>query len=161
MAQSDPAVVFELLEKEEIRALIQETAERLDRENFDGWLELFAAKSEYELTAYSSEIKASMSWWKSTREELGKILDEIPQHIRDAGRRIHLVVPVLVSVAGATASARSQFAILRTDRGGHSGVYAVGRYEDELIKESDRWRYAVHRAVLDTRMLETGTHLPL
>ena len=161
MPQTDPAIVLELLDREAVRDLIQETAVRLDNEDFDGWLELFGAKSEYELTAYSSEIKASMSWWKSTREELGKILDEIPQHVRDVGHRIHLVVPVSVLVTSATASARSQFAVLRTDRDGYSGVYAAGRYEDELIKEGDRWRYAVHRAVLDTRMLETGTHLPL
>ncbi len=161
MAAADPAALTELLDKEAIRGLIQETAVLLDREDLDGWLDLFAAGSEYELTAYSPEIKASMSWWKSTREELGKILDEIPQHVRDAGSRLHLVVPVSVSVAGGTASARSQFAVLRTDRDGKSGVFAAGRYEDELNKEGDFWRYAVHRAVLDTRMLETGTHLPL
>ena len=161
MAQSDPALVLNLLDREAIRDLIQETAGLLDNENFDGWLELFAAQSEYEITAYSSEIKVSMSWWKSTREELGKMLDEIPQHVRDVGHRIHLVVPVSVSIASAKASARSQFAVLRTDREGYSNVYAAGRYEDELIKERDHWRYAVHRAVLDTRVLELGTHLPL
>ena len=40
-------------------------------------------------------------------------------------------------------------------------LYAAGRYEDELVREGGRWRYASHRCVLDTRMLETGTHLPL
>ncbi len=41
------------------------------------------------------------------------------------------------------------------------GVYAAGGHEDELVREHGRWRYASHRRVLDTRMLETGTHLPL
>ena len=71
------------------------------------------------------------------------------------------MTPISVSVVGVTASARSHFAVLRTDRDGQSSVYAVGRYDDELVKEDDRWRYAIHRAVLDTRMLDTGTHLPL
>ena len=158
---ADTATLAELLDTEAVRALIQETAVLLDREDFDGWLGLFAAGSEYELTAYSPEIKASMSWWKSTREELKKILDEVPQHVRDPGLRLHLVAPVSISVSGETASARSHFVIVRTDRDGRSSVYAAGRYEDELVKEDDRWLYAIHRCVLDTRMLETGTHLPL
>ena len=161
MAQGDPAALAELLDKEAIRALIQETAACLDSEDLDGWLDLFAARSEYELTAYGPEIKASMSWWKSSREELGKILEEVPQHVRDLGKRLHFVTPISISVVGVTASARSHFAVLRTDRDGRSSVYAVGRYDDELVKEDGRWRYAVHRAVLDTRMLDTGTHLPL
>ncbi len=155
----------ELLDKEAIRALIQDTASRLDREELDGWLDLFAAGAEYELTAYGPEIKAMMSWWKSTREELEKILDEVPEHVRDAGRRLHLVTPVSISIsgagAGAGATALSHFAILRTDRDGRSALYATGRYEDELVRDGDRWLYAIHRCVLDTRMLETGTHLPL
>ncbi len=158
---TDPAALAELLDAEAVRALIQETAVLLDREDLDGWLGLFAADSEYELTAYSPEIKASMSWWKSAREELKQILDEVPQHVRDDGLRLHLVTPVSVSVAGETASARSHFAIIRTDRDGRSSVYAAGRYEDELVREDERWRYAIHRCVLDTRMLDTGTHLPL
>ncbi len=151
----------DLLDKEAIRALIQETASRLDREELDGWLDLFAAGAEYELTAFGPEIKASMSWWKSNREDLKKILDEVPQHVRDPGRRLHLVTPVSISVAGARATALSHFAILRTDRDGRSALYAAGRYEDELVRDGDRWLYAIHRCVLDTRMLQTGTHLPL
>ncbi len=157
----DPAALAELLDTEAIRALIGETAALLDREELDGWLALFAAGSEYELGAYGPEIKAPMTWWKSTRDELGKILDEVPQHVRDAGRRLHLVTPVSIAVAGETASALSHFTVIRTDRDGRSGVYAAGRYEDELVKQDGRWRYASHRCVLDTRMLETGTHLPL
>ncbi len=155
------AGLADLLAKEAIRALIQDTASRLDREELDSWLDLFAAGAEYELTAYGPEIKTSMSWWKSTREELEKILDEVPQHVRDPGRRLHLVTPVSISVSGDSARALSHFAILRTDRDGHSALYAAGRYEDELVRDGDRWLYAIHRCVLDTRMLQTGTHLPL
>ncbi len=161
MAQATPAALAELLDRQAIRALIEETAALLDREDLAGRLDLFAAESAYEITAYGPEIKASMVWWKSTRDELAKILDEVAQHVRDAGRRLHLVTPVSISVAGGTASAGSHFVVVRTDRDGRSGVYAAGRYEDELVKEGDCWRYASHRCVLDTRMLETGTHLPL
>jgi 3-phenylpropionate/cinnamic acid dioxygenase small subunit len=161
MTDADSAALVELLDKEAIRALIQETASLLDREDLAGWLALFGADAEYELTAYGPEIRASMTWWKSTRDELAKILEEVPQHVRDAGRRLHLVTPISISIAGGTASAASHFAVLRTDRDGHTDVYATGRYEDEMVRQGDRWRYARHRCVLDTRMLESGTHIPL
>ena len=89
----------DLLEKEAIRALIQETATLLDREELDGWIGLFAEDSEYALVTYGPEIKAAMTWWKSKRDDLKNILDEVPQHVRDPGHRRHLVTPVSISVS--------------------------------------------------------------
>ena len=151
----------DLLEKEAIRSLIQETAVLLDCEELDGWIDLFAEDSEYALVTYGPEIKAAMTWWKSKRDDLKDILDEVPQHVRDSGRRRHLVTPVSIAVSGGTASAESHFVVIRTGRDGDSAVFAAGRYEDELVVERGRWRYASHRCVLDTRMLGTGTHVPL
>jgi len=151
----------DLLEKEAIRALIQQTAVLLDREEFDGWIDLFALDSEYELVTYGPELRAAMTWWKSERENLKSVLGEVSEHVRDAGRRRHLVTPISITVSGATATAQSNFVVVRTDPDGSSDVYAAGRYEDELVSEGGGWRYAVHRCVLDTRMLGTGTHVPL
>jgi 3-phenylpropionate/cinnamic acid dioxygenase small subunit len=150
-----------LLEKEAIRTLIQKTAAFLDNEELGEWIGLFAENSEYELVTYGPEIRSPMTWWKSTRDKLKDVLEEVPEHVRDTGQRRHLVTPVSVSVSGGSASAESHFVVIRTDPDGTSAVYASGRYEDELINEDGRWLYTVHRCVLDTRMLGTGTHVPL
>jgi 3-phenylpropionate/cinnamic acid dioxygenase small subunit len=147
--------------EEAVRNLIGETALRLDREDLAGWLQLFAENSSYEMTSYSPEIRAQMVWWRSGRAELGKQLEELHQHVRDPARRLHLVTPMSVTVAGKQATASSHFAVYRTLPDGESSLFAVGRYEDELALESARWRYTLHRVVLETRLLDAFTHLPL
>lgn len=150
-----------LLAKEAVFDLIRLTAVRLDEEALENWLELFAADSEYEIAAYGPEIKSDMSWWKSDREELARILTEVHEHVRDPGRRLHLVTPISAEICGDRAAAVSHFGIFRTTQDGKTEIYAAGRYEDRVIKKNGRWLYQCHRVVLDTRMLEPFTHLPL
>lgn len=153
--------IAELLAKEAVFDLIRRTAARLDEEALDQWLELFAAKSEYEIKAYGPEIKSDMSWWKTDREELARILAEVHEHVRDPGKRLHLVTPISVELSGDSADALSHFGILRTTPDGKTEIYAAGRYEDRVLKENGSWLYECHRVILDTRMLDPFTHLPL
>ena len=150
-----------LLEKEAVRDVIFATAHVLDEDDMTGWLNQFAEDGVYEVTAFGSEIKSDMVWWHSSRIELVKILYEVKGHIRDAGIRRHLVTPISITLCGWQADALSHFSIIRTTPAGDSGVYAAGRYEDKLINENGKWKYALHKAVLDTRMFETFTHIPL
>jgi anthranilate 1,2-dioxygenase small subunit len=150
-----------LLDREAIFDVIRLTAARLDEESLDDWLALFAAESAYEISAFGPEIQAHMVWWQSSREELAAILSEVTEHVRDSGRRLHLVTPISADISGNRAVALSHFGILRTDQDGSSGVYAAGRYEDTLIRQDERWLYERHRVVMDTRIIEPFTHLPL
>lgn len=161
MGSAGEARVAAVIEKEAVRDLLQATARLLDREELGEWGELFAPESEYELAAYSPEIRAAMSWWKTDRAALLQMLREVPDHVRDPAKRLHLVTPVSIEVSGDQATAISHFAVFRTTEEGASHVYAVGRYEDTLVKHGGRWLYAKHRVVVETRMLETFTHLPL
>lgn len=160
MTANDSALAA-LLDEAAIFALIRTTAARLDDENLEAWLALFAPDSQYEIKTYGPEIRADMSWWHSNRPELEKILAEAKQHVRDPGKRLHLVTPISVDLAGDRATALSHFAVMRTDPDGNSAVYAAGRYKDVLVKQEGRWLYEAHCAVLDTRKLEPFTHLPL
>jgi len=155
------AAVTALLDRAAIFAVIRTTAARLCNEDLDGWLALFASESRYEIRAYGPEIHADMSWWHSGRGELEKILAEAKLHVRDPGKRLHLVTPISAEVFGDRATALSHFAIMRTDPDGNSAVYAVGRYEDVFIKQDGSWLYETHVVALDTRKIEPFTHLPL
>lgn len=157
----DEGTLQRLVAREAIFDVVRLTAARLDAEDLEGWLDLFAAESEYEITAHGPEIRADMAWWKSDRDALAGMLAEVREHVRDPGRRLHVVAPLSAEPAGDRASALSHFAILRTAPDGHSAVYAAGRYDDILVREGGRWLYRRHRVVLDTRMLEPFTHLPL
>ena len=150
-----------LLDKEAVRDVIFTTARLLDEDDMAGWLNQLSDDGVYEVTAFGPEIKSDMVWWRSNRVELVKILSEVEGHIRDAGIRRHLVTPISITLCGWQADALSHFSIIRTTPAGDSGVYAAGRYEDKLINENGKWKYALHKAVLDTRMFETFTHIPL
>lgn len=144
-----------------IAEVIQDSARLLDAEDFESWLHLFDDASEYEMTTYSHEIRKTMSWWKSDKKSLTKILKEVPRHVRDLGRDTHLVTPLRIEVDGEKANAISNFVVLRTALDGQTRLYVAGRYEDVLIKKSGRWLYSIRKAVLQTRVLDGFTHVPL
>jgi 3-phenylpropionate/cinnamic acid dioxygenase small subunit len=162
MSAQDPGgQLASLLGKETIRDVILTTAQALDEGDMAVWLDQLSDDGVYEITAFGPEIKSDMVWWHSSRIELVKILYEVEGHIRDAGIRRHLVTPISITLCGWQADALSHFSIIRTTPAGDSGVYAAGRYEDKLINQNGKWKYALHKVVLDTRMFETFTHIPL
>lgn len=151
----------DIVEKHAISELVHRTAALLDDEKLDEWLALFDEEAVYELCAYSPEIRKWMSWWKADRQTLAKQLSEVNQHIRDPASRRRVVGAPMIEMNGDRASAVSPFAVYRTAPDGQSGLYMVGRYEDLLVKKARSWIYASHRAIADTRMLESFTHIPI
>jgi 3-phenylpropionate/cinnamic acid dioxygenase small subunit len=55
----------------------------------------------------------------------------------------------------------SHFSLFRTMPDGQSSLYMVGRYEDQIVNRSGAWRYASHKVIVDTRMLDAFTHIPV
>jgi 3-phenylpropionate/cinnamic acid dioxygenase small subunit len=146
---------------EGVRALIQRTAILLDNEKFDEWVGLFDADGTYELSAYSTEIRRWMTWQLSDRETLDKMLKDVDEHVRDPARRRHVVGLPLIQIDGERATATSHFSLFRTLPDGQSSLYMVGCYEDRLVKRDGAWRYAAHKVIVDTRMLDSFTHTPV
>jgi len=146
---------------EAICRLVQRTAMLLDDESFEPWLELFEADGVYELAAYSTEIRRWMTWQLSDRDALEKILTAVSEHVRDPATRRHVIgIPVL-ELEGDQGRAISHFSLFRTMPDGQSSLYMVGRYDDRIVKRSGVWRYAIHKVIVDTRMLDAFTHIPV
>ena len=53
------------------------------------------------------------------------------------------------------------FRLFRTTPDGQSSLYMVGCYEDRIVKRSGNWLYASHKVIVDTRVLDTFTHVPV
>lgn len=154
-------MTMDTTDREAIRDLVQRTAILLDEEKLPDWVALFDETGTYELTAYSTEIRRWMSWQLSDREALSRMLAEVHEHVRDPARRRHLVSYPLVELAGETARVTTHFSLYRTTPEGQSSLYMVGCYQDRVIKREGAWRYAEHKAVVDTRMLDAFTHIPV
>lgn len=150
-----------LLDLEAVRELVQRTAALLDEEKFDAWLELFDSDGTYELSAYSTEIRRWMIWQQSDRATLEKMLHDVDEHVRDPARRRHVVGIPIVELDGERGRVRSHFSLFRTSPEGQSSLYMVGCYDDQVIKRSSTWLYVVHKVVVDTRMLDSFTHIPV
>jgi methanesulfonate monooxygenase small subunit len=150
-----------LLDREAVRDLVQKNAILLDEEKLDEWVATFEANGSYVLRAYSPEIRRWMTWWQSDRPTLAKMLKDVKQHVRDPAQRRHVISSPVVTLNGERAEARAHFAIYRTVPEGQSSLYMVGRYEDTLVKNNGVWRYLSHSVIVDTRMLDTFTHIPV
>lgn len=148
-------------ERPALEQLVQMSGSLLDRQDFRGWLDLFDEQSIYEVNAYSTEIRKHMSWWKSDRTALEKMLEEIPRHVSDPSRRLHIISSPQLAASPEGVNGTANFAIYRTGPEGESKLYAVGHYEDRFVKRANVWRYASHRAVLQTRVLDIPTHVPI
>lgn len=150
-----------VVDRQLIQELVNRTAALLDDEKLEDWLALFDEGSTYELRAFSREIRKWMTWWKADRQTLAKQLKDVGQHVRDPASRRRIVGTPVIRIDGERAHAVSPFAIYRTTPDGQSSLYMVGRYEDEIVKKSGAWLYELHRAVADTRLLESFTHVPI
>lgn len=148
-------------DRDAIRDLVQRTAILLDEEQFDAWVALFDGAGTYELAAYSTEIRRWMTWQHSDRETLAKMLGEVTEHVRDPARRRHVVSYPLVELDGDQARATTHFSLYRTTPEGQSTLYMVGCYQDRVVKRDGAWLYAAHKVIVDTRMLDAFTHIPV
>jgi 3-phenylpropionate/cinnamic acid dioxygenase small subunit len=146
---------------EAVCELVQRTAMLLDEEKFDDWLSLFDTEGTYELSAYSTEIRRWMTWQLSDRETLGKMLKGVDEHVRDPARRRHVVSIPLLELEADQGRVKSQFSLYRTTPDGQSSLYMVGCYDDRIVRRSGAWLYAAHKAIVDTRMLDAFTHIPV
>lgn len=149
-----------LEEKEAIRDLLQQAGRWLDTEAFSAWIDLFVQDAIYEVRAYSTELDVEMEWMKLNKEELKTLLEQVSEHVRDLAQRLHLISSVTINIQDQEATSVSSFAIFRTTQEGVTQCYAVGQYEDTLVKQERTWRFRQRTVRLHTRVLEVATHLP-
>ena len=150
-------------DREAIRLLTSRSVRLLNAGRFAEFIDLFAPGGRYVLEADSAEIGKTMIWLDLSRDELNALLEESPQHVHDLAARKHMVAVEEFDFAEDrdTASTLSSFSVFRTDIDGRTDVYAVGSYEDSLVRIDDDWRIAHRRARVQTRMFRTPTPTPL
>ncbi len=99
----------------------------LDDGDFDRWIELFTDDARLVFADQVSEGRASI------RTFMERI--QPPE-----GRGKHITANILVDVDGDTATAHTDYLFVRPTDQGPLPV-AIGRYDDELVRDGDRWRF--------------------
>jgi len=148
-------------DRERIRELVARTARTIDAKAFSAYIECYSDTGQYVLEADSGEIGQRMIWLDMTRDELAALLEESPEHVHDLAERLHQVTVDEMTFSADKAQALSTFSVFRTDPAGVTEVYAVGQYEDALVKSGDSWLIQHRRVHVRTRMFRTPTPMPL
>jgi 3-phenylpropionate/cinnamic acid dioxygenase small subunit len=95
------------------------------------------------------------------KEEIVNRMKLLPNYVIDTAKRLHTVANIKIEVDGSNANCTSRFTVYRTVEDGTTTLYAVGSNHDVLVQRARQWLFLKRRVVLDTRKLETHTHMPL
>ena len=112
-------------EYESIRRLLAEYCQRCDDERFEEWAKLFI------------EDGAFMAFGQTHRGRAA-----LEKFIASAPVGKHLCFNSIIDITGSSASCASDFVFIKRDR----SLSSIGRYNDLLVKEGERWLFA-ERAV--------------
>ena len=135
----------------------------LDDKDFAGYLALCDEDFRYEVTAWSPEIRRSMSWLSHDKPELATLFANLPRHNSDASLLTrHVTIGIVTpSPAADVAQAISALQVFRTGLdGGATALFAVGKLFDTVALRGDAPRLLRREVRLDTRMLGYGHHIP-
>src|SRR5262249_33181217 len=125
------------------------SAALLDDGRFKEWVSLFSDDAKYELLFRSAELGGSEDYlMRYDKDRLLRRATLLPHYVSDTAKRLHIVSNIRVSVTGNSANGESSLVVYRTTEDGRSGLYAVGRTADALIKTSDRWLFRERRVLL-------------
>jgi ketosteroid isomerase-like protein len=132
---TDMASVLE--EKDAIRELMARYCFHFDNGEFDAWLDLFTPDGAFDL--------GTMGRFGG-RESLQKFLKTLPL-INGVPMMKHCLMNSIVSVSGDRATAQSYVVVVRG--GEHLAVSVAGRYNDQLAKTPNGWRFTERKVYFD------------
>jgi len=143
-------------------ALPARGARALDRGDFTGFLGLCAPSFEYLVRVWSPDIRQDMIWFDHGRDSLKALFDSLPEHLVRPDRMLrHLGQSIVEEETDDLLVLDTSLAVFLTTPRGDSRLWAVGRYEDRIIREDGIWKLARRVTRLDTRDLGIGTHTPI
>lgn len=131
-----------LEEKDAIRELMARYCFHFDNGEFDAWLDLFTPDGAFDLGSRGRF---------GGRESLQKFLKSLPL-TNGIPMMKHCVMNSIVSVDGDQATAQSYVVVVRG--GEQLAVTVAGRYDDQLAKSANGWRFKerkVHFDLMSTR----------
>lgn len=124
-----------MTDHEQIQTLLARYCHRMDDERLDDWADLFASDGTFTLMGRSTTGREAIRSF-AHRAFSG------PDH-----RGKHLTLNADIEVTGTTATVVSDFLVLfGSERGPYVSV--GGRYQDDLVVEDDRWRFASRAVVV-------------
>lgn len=150
---------------DDLRQLIYRSCLTLDAEDFDGYLNLYAPKCGYKITAYSPEIRKEMTWLDLDRDRMVALFNKIPEHTRLPGTFLRQANVYTIERKKEKerehAFATTLVTVYYTTPEGSTRVFAVGKYYDEIDVTNKGPLLTSRHVKLETRDVGKGSHLPM
>lgn len=146
-----------------ISELICRSCMTLDEKKYDEYLALCAPEYHYAITAFSPEIRKSMTWLEHDKAGMAALFANLPKHNSDQSplSRHVTVYTVEQNDDDQEAEVISALQIFRTTLdGGTTELFAVGKIHDRVSLKDGEPRLLDRNVRLDTRMLGFGYHVP-
>jgi anthranilate 1,2-dioxygenase small subunit len=146
--------VIEREAREAIGDLMAEYAHRLDRDELEGWVELFTDDCLYKILPRENRVQGLTSALilcsnKNMLHDRVKALRQAVEFNIHTDK--HLIGSVRIRlVADGKYQADSNYALYQTDQEGESRLFSVGTYEDQIVFERGRPLFKERVVILDT-----------
>jgi len=136
---------------EQITRLIYRSCLRLDAEDFDAYLELFAPEFAYRISNYSVEMRKDQNWLDVNQDEYRALLANVPLHSKPLGTFARHANVYDIERNGETRAKVTTFLTVyyTTPEGGHE------RVRGGQVFRRDRYH---RRAIIDRRSGGTPGH---
>lgn len=142
----------------------------LDDEKWNDWLKMCDESFEYEVGAWSPEIRKDMIYFSGNRAYLQSMCDMLEKHNTDhSPLRRHATVYTVDENEDGTLDVVSSLAIYQNlldginshIDAGESHLFVIGRYVDKMKIVDGKAVFVSRKVALDTRRLDKGSHWPL
>ena len=123
----------------EIRSLVARIAQLADEGELDEYVDCFTVDADWQMPGAPRRGRVEIRAGGEERRAAGQT--------GPGSNSRHLVSTTSVAVIGDTATAVSYWQFfVNTDRA--PALSLIGRYDDDFVRESDRWRLAVRRVTI-------------
>ena len=153
-----------------VRDAVYRSCILLDDEKWSDWLKLCDEKFEYEIGAWSPEIKKDMIYFSGDRDYLQSMTDMLDKHNTDhSPLRRHATVYTIDENEDGTLDVVSSLAVYQNlldginshIDAGESHLFIIGRYIDKMKMVDGKAVFLSRKVALDTRRLDKGSHWPI
>lgn len=140
--------------REAIGELMAEYAHRLDRDELEGWVELFTEDCLYKILPRENRVQGlpaalMLCSNKNMLHDRVKALREAVEFNIHTDK--HLIGSIRIKkMSDSECRADSNYALYQTDQEGESRLFSVGTYEDRIVFERGRPLFKERVVILDT-----------
>ena len=137
----------------------------LDNDALEEWPSLFTEDGHYEIVPKENadaELPIGLIYCDNQRMMRDRVVSIRHANLYEPHTYRHLHSGLMITPLGSNkARMHANYVVIRTNSQGESVIYQAGRYEDEVIKTAEGWRYCRKRAIYDTLRVPTLLAIPV